>query len=219
MKIKICIFLTVLLIFTSLKSSLADPDDFTVNVPNDQGGYTAMIIKKSGDGYIGPQGEYYTSFPSVYQLQTVYKLGTPSPSPVVTYVQPQPDVQPTVTTPVTYQYPVAQYQNYQYYQNDQDDEDQRFQPVVQQNPPPEFESNDREENSGITFFEFKKKKKPQQSQSNNQNNQHSQHPQAAQSGNIPPNKNVNPNVKTNTDKNKSQKTNGNGDPNDKTVKA
>lgn len=49
-------------------------ESYTVNVPNSQGGYTAIIIKKSGDGYIGPKGEHYTSFPTVNVLRSTYGL-------------------------------------------------------------------------------------------------------------------------------------------------
>jgi hypothetical protein len=45
---------------------------FTVNVPNDKGGFTPVILKKSGTGYIGPQGEFYPEFPKVEQLQVMY---------------------------------------------------------------------------------------------------------------------------------------------------
>lgn len=47
-------------------------DSVVVNVPNDNGGYTAVTIKKSGDGFIGPQGEYYAEFPKVAQLKAMY---------------------------------------------------------------------------------------------------------------------------------------------------
>lgn len=47
-------------------------DTFPVNVPNNSGGYTAVVIKKSGNGYMGPQGEFYSSFPSVAQLKAMY---------------------------------------------------------------------------------------------------------------------------------------------------
>lgn len=52
----------------------ADNDDntFTVNIPNDKGGYTAVVIKRSGNGFVGPQGEFYSSFPRVSQLKTMY---------------------------------------------------------------------------------------------------------------------------------------------------
>jgi hypothetical protein len=47
-------------------------DEFTVNIPNRRGGYTPVVIKRSGDGYVGPQGEYYPEFPKVFQLEMMY---------------------------------------------------------------------------------------------------------------------------------------------------
>ena len=47
-------------------------DSFTINVPNNKGGYTAVVLKKSGNGFIGPQGEFYSEFPKVSQLQLMY---------------------------------------------------------------------------------------------------------------------------------------------------
>jgi len=44
----------------------------TVNVPSDKGGYVAITLKRSGNGYVGPQGEFYSQFPKVSQLQTMY---------------------------------------------------------------------------------------------------------------------------------------------------
>ena len=50
-----------------------DTDDtFTINIPNDKGGYTAVILKKTAKGFIGPQGELYPDFPKVSQLQAMY---------------------------------------------------------------------------------------------------------------------------------------------------
>jgi hypothetical protein len=48
------------------------PNEFTVNIPNKHGGYTAVVIKRSGIGFIGPQGEYYPEFPKVFQLEIIY---------------------------------------------------------------------------------------------------------------------------------------------------
>ena len=48
------------------------PDSFTINIPNDKGGYTSVTLRKSGDGYVGPQGEYYPKFPAVSQLEVIY---------------------------------------------------------------------------------------------------------------------------------------------------
>ena len=45
---------------------------FTVNVPNTKGAYTAVTLTRSGSGFIGPQGEYYTEFPPVEQLKVMY---------------------------------------------------------------------------------------------------------------------------------------------------
>ena len=47
-------------------------DAFPVNIPNNSGGYTSIIIKRSGNGYVGPQGEFYAQFPSVAQLKAMY---------------------------------------------------------------------------------------------------------------------------------------------------
>jgi hypothetical protein len=52
---------------------ITDTDNsFTINVPNNKGGYTAVLLKKSGKGFIGPQGEFYSEFPKVSQLQLMY---------------------------------------------------------------------------------------------------------------------------------------------------
>ena len=45
---------------------------FTVNIPNSKGGFTPVVIKRSGANYIGPQGELYTEFPRVEQLKAMY---------------------------------------------------------------------------------------------------------------------------------------------------
>ena len=47
-------------------------ESFTINVPLDNGGYAAVIIKKSGKGYVGPQGEYYSEIPKVSHLKVLY---------------------------------------------------------------------------------------------------------------------------------------------------
>jgi hypothetical protein len=47
-------------------------DSVTINIPNKNGGYTPVVLKKSGNGYVGPQGEFYSEFPKVSQLQTMY---------------------------------------------------------------------------------------------------------------------------------------------------
>ena len=47
-------------------------DAFPINVPNDKGGYTSVVIKKKDKGYVGPQGEFYDHFPTVAQLKAMY---------------------------------------------------------------------------------------------------------------------------------------------------
>jgi len=47
-------------------------DTVTVNVPNSNGSYTAVVLKRSGNGYVGPQGEYYDQVPTTAQLQAMY---------------------------------------------------------------------------------------------------------------------------------------------------
>jgi len=47
-------------------------DTFTINIPKAQGGYTPISLKRSGNGFIGPQGEFYTEFPRVEQLKLMY---------------------------------------------------------------------------------------------------------------------------------------------------
>ncbi len=57
---------------TVSSASTSTDDSFTINVPNDKGGYTAVLLKKSGTGFVGPQGEFYADFPKVSQLRLMY---------------------------------------------------------------------------------------------------------------------------------------------------
>ncbi len=50
----------------------ATDESVTVNIPNAQGGFTAVVLKKSGSGFLGPQGEFYPEFPKVEQLKLMY---------------------------------------------------------------------------------------------------------------------------------------------------
>jgi hypothetical protein len=43
-----------------------------VNIPNKSGGFTPVTLVKLGDGYIGPQKEFYAGHPTVAQLQVLY---------------------------------------------------------------------------------------------------------------------------------------------------
>lgn len=47
-------------------------NEFTINIPNEHNGYVTVKIKRSGTGFVGPQGEYYSEFPSVQQLALMY---------------------------------------------------------------------------------------------------------------------------------------------------
>jgi len=47
-------------------------DSFTVNIPHAKGGYVAVILKRSGNGFVGPQGEYYPEFPKIEILKVMY---------------------------------------------------------------------------------------------------------------------------------------------------
>jgi hypothetical protein len=47
-------------------------DTVTINVPRVRGGYTAVVLRRAGYGFIGPQGEYYANSPTVDQLQALY---------------------------------------------------------------------------------------------------------------------------------------------------
>ena len=49
-----------------------DQTSFTVNIPNAKGDYTSVTLEKSKDGFIGPQGEFYSEFPTVAQLKVMY---------------------------------------------------------------------------------------------------------------------------------------------------
>ena len=47
-------------------------DSFTINIPNNTSGYTAVTRKRSGNGYLGPQGEFYPQCPTVAHLKVIY---------------------------------------------------------------------------------------------------------------------------------------------------
>jgi hypothetical protein len=56
----------------AVPSTTYSGDTATVNVPNENGSYTAVVLKRSGNGFVGPQGEYYDQVPTVYQLKAMY---------------------------------------------------------------------------------------------------------------------------------------------------
>lgn len=59
-------------IYESDLDSSADASEFVINIKNSEGEYTKIKIKKHYHGYMGPQGEYYDSFPEVAQLKAMY---------------------------------------------------------------------------------------------------------------------------------------------------
>ena len=49
-------------------------DTVVINVPNSNGSYTPVTLRRAGGLYIGPRGEQYLNLPTVEQLQGVYGL-------------------------------------------------------------------------------------------------------------------------------------------------
>ncbi len=49
-----------------------ESETVTINIPNSRGGYTAVVLRRAGYGYVGPQGEYYSESPTVEQLRVLY---------------------------------------------------------------------------------------------------------------------------------------------------
>ena len=49
-------------------------DTVVINVPNANGSYTPVTLRRAGGSYVGPRGEYYTTMPTVEQLKGVYGL-------------------------------------------------------------------------------------------------------------------------------------------------
>ena len=47
-------------------------ETLTINIPNSRNGYTSVTLRRSGNGFIGPQGEYYPGSPTVNQLSALY---------------------------------------------------------------------------------------------------------------------------------------------------
>ena len=47
-------------------------DDFEIYVPNQDGTYTLVTLKKTDKGFVGPQGEFYPEHPTVEKLKVLY---------------------------------------------------------------------------------------------------------------------------------------------------
>jgi hypothetical protein len=63
---------TVVVTSTSTRVKQPAQETITVNIPNTSGSYTSIDLVKYGNGYLGPQGEYYPSHPTVSQLRVLY---------------------------------------------------------------------------------------------------------------------------------------------------
>ena len=47
-------------------------DSYEIQIPNANGSYTLVVLKKTDRGFLGPQGEFYPEHPTVEQLKQVY---------------------------------------------------------------------------------------------------------------------------------------------------
>lgn len=59
-------------VITPVSATTNGQETFTVNVPDSRGGYTAVNLRRSGSGFTGPQGEFYSEFPKIDQLRVMY---------------------------------------------------------------------------------------------------------------------------------------------------
>lgn len=55
-----------------VEQAAQDPLVVTVNIPTLRGTYAPVTLRRSGSGFVGPQGEYYPEFPKVEQLRLMY---------------------------------------------------------------------------------------------------------------------------------------------------
>jgi hypothetical protein len=55
-----------------MESKTTSHDTTTINVPNSKGGFTQVTLVKHKNGYVGPQGEFYASHPTVDELKALY---------------------------------------------------------------------------------------------------------------------------------------------------
>ncbi|MCB9757973.1 MAG: hypothetical protein H6753_06100 [Candidatus Omnitrophica bacterium] len=57
---------------SSAVNDLDNSNEFTVNIKNNKGGYNAVLLKRFNEGFLGPQGEFYSEFPKIAQLKVMY---------------------------------------------------------------------------------------------------------------------------------------------------
>jgi hypothetical protein len=53
-------------------SRVGNDSEFDVHIRNSKGEMVTVKIKKSDNGYLGPQGEFYPEFPKIAQLKEMY---------------------------------------------------------------------------------------------------------------------------------------------------
>jgi hypothetical protein len=49
-----------------------EPAELTFDIPNRNGSVTKVKVTRTKDGYVGPEGEYYTQKPTIEQLKVMY---------------------------------------------------------------------------------------------------------------------------------------------------
>jgi len=49
-----------------------EPTELTFDIPNKNGSVTKVKVTRTKDGYVGPEGEYYTQKPTIDQLKVMY---------------------------------------------------------------------------------------------------------------------------------------------------
>lgn len=60
---------------TGAPTKTEEPEDlnvYDIYIPNGNGSYTVVTLKKTEKGFLGPQGEFYTDHPTVDQLRERY---------------------------------------------------------------------------------------------------------------------------------------------------
>ena len=49
-----------------------DREDIYIHLPDSEGGHVDVTLSRTGQGFKGPQDEYYPEFPPMDQLQEMY---------------------------------------------------------------------------------------------------------------------------------------------------
>ena len=49
-------------------------EEILIQIRNDNGSFTSVVLKKKGSTYLGPNGEHYKELPTAEQLKPVYGL-------------------------------------------------------------------------------------------------------------------------------------------------